>query len=170
MNNGSNIQKLSLQGETGGLEKGALVCDGIMLAIFLWNQLRYGMNMMFLIAPLTLIGVFLFAFGVTPETYCFTENGLEIIHKYRKTKRIGYDTVFNFEASARDSFINITNKNLVKVYYTAGRKKCLAVCRPCDVESFVEALKANCCELQDTAKNSRLDVFFRHNESEKGDL
>lgn len=166
----NNPKKPVIQGESSGLDKGALVCDGIMLAICLWNQLRYGMDMLFLIIPLVGIGAFLFVFGVMPETYHFTDHALEIVHKFRKTKYIPYETVFNYEASARDSFVNITQKNLVKVYYTEKGKKQLVLCRPCGVETFVDALKANCSEFHEEQKQSRLDVFFNHGkQNAKGD-
>lgn len=164
-------KEMTIRGEASGIDKGALVCDLIMLGILLWNQLRYGMNMLFLIIPLALIGVYLVLFGMVAETYCFTKNSLEIRHKFRKTVEIPYETVFNYESSTRDSFINITQRNLVKVYHTVGTKKKLAVCRPCDVESFVNALRTNCSEFHEEPRKSRLDVFFEHqHQNEKGDM
>ena len=162
---------MTIRGEANGMDKGALVCDVIMLAILLWNQLRYGMDMLFLIIPLALIAVYLVLFGMVPDTYCFTKDSLEIVHRFRKKVKIPYETVFNYESSARDSFVNITQRNLVKVYHTVGTKKKLTACRPCDVESFVDALRTNCSEFHEEPRKSRLDVFFEHhNEKEKGDM
>lgn len=164
-------KEITIRGEASGMDKGALLSDVIILGILLWNQLRYGMNMLFLIIPLTLIGIYLILFGMVPDTYCFTKDSLEIVHKFRKRVKIPYETVFNYESSARDSFINITQRNLVKVYHTVGNKKKLTVCRPCDVESFVDALRTNCREFHEEPRKSPLDVFFEHpNENEKGDM
>ena len=62
------MQKLVIQGESDGLNLFSLVCDVIMLAIFLWNQIRYEMDMLSLIIPLALIGVTIFLFGVLPSS------------------------------------------------------------------------------------------------------
>ena len=158
------VRKVELPGESSGLDKGALVCDLLMLGIFLWNQIRYGMDMLFLIIPLTLVGAYLLLFCVFAETYCFAETALEIQHRFRKTVAIPYDCVFNFEASAHDSFINILQSNKVKVYYTQGKGKKTIVCMPRDVETFVETLKWNCAEFHEDHKDvSKLEVFFNHN-------
>ena len=155
------VKQLTIRGQASGTDKAALVCDVIMLAVFLWNQIRYGMDMLFLIIPLALIGMIIVVFGIIPERYCFTETSLEIAHRFRKKLNIPYDAVFNYEAAGRDSFINITQHNMVKVYYTAGGKKRVSVCRPCDVETFVDALKNNCVEFH-TERSSGLDVFFEN--------
>lgn len=160
--NNTGIKMTNIPGESSSLEKGALICDAIMLAVCLWNQIRYGMEMWFLIIPLVFIGVFLYVSGVLPEMYQYTENALVITKRFRKEKRIPYESVFNYEASSRDAFINISQRNLVKVYYTVGKKKRVEYCRPCDVESFVDALKMNCCEFCGEAKKSRLDIFFNN--------
>lgn len=150
------------KGETGGMDKGALVCDLLMLAICLWNQVRYGMDMMFLIVPLALIAVYLVMYGCVPEEYCFAESALEIRHRFRKTVCIPYDAMFNFEASERDSFINISHSNRVKLYHTAGKSRRLTVCRPCDVGGFTDMLKRMCPEFcMDEGKTSRLEVFLK---------
>ena len=152
----------SFVGESGGFDKGALACDVIMLAIFLWIQTVYQMDMLFLIIPLVLLGVYLVLFGVLPETYMFTEDSLEVQHKFQKTIRISYDSVFNYDESVKDSFINIFQSNRVKVYYMIGRKKKVILCTPKDVSSFVETLKWNCPEFYDNLKEkSSLEVFFK---------
>jgi len=154
---------VTIRGESGKAEKGALICDGVMLAVFLWTHIRHGLDMLPLIVPLALIGIYLAMFGVIPETYCFTETALRITHRFRKDFEIPYDAVFNLEASAHDSFIRISYENKVKVYYMVGKKKRLVMCKPCDVDSFVEALKANCPEFHDDEQEeSRLEVFFKN--------
>lgn len=158
---GDTGDRLVICSEAGKYEIGAFACDAALLAIFFWNELRYGMNMHFLTVPLFLIGVYFVVFQLIPERYCFTENALEIRHRFRKTVRIPYDAFFNFEASARDSFINILRDNSVKVYYTAGKSKRATVCRPRNVDGFVDALKTYCPEFQaEEHTDSRLEVFF----------
>lgn len=167
-----SVRTLTIQGKSGGGDIGALVCDIIMVVILLWNQIRYGMDMLFLIIPLILIGFGIVVFGIIPETYCFTETALEVTHKFHRTVRIPYETVFNFDAAAQDRFINILRSNTVKVYHTVGKKKKLTVCAPQDVEGFVDALKANCPEFHvQGQKKSRLAVFFegRNDNDYKGD-
>ena len=112
---GRSIRRITLPGESSLLDKGALTCDLVMLGIFLWNQIRYGMDMLFLIIPLVLLGIYLLLFCVYPEEYFFTDAGLEVHHKFRKMVVIPYDAVFNYEASSHDSFINILQNNKVKV-------------------------------------------------------
>lgn len=158
-----SIRKIKLPGESSHLDKGTLACDLIMLGIFLWNQICYGMDMMFLIIPLALLGTYLLLFCVYPEEYCFADTGLEVHHKFRKTVVIPYDAVFNYEASSHDSFINILQSNKVKVYYAQARQKRMIQCLPRDVESFVEALKWNCAEFhEDKQEKSKLEVFFNN--------
>lgn len=157
------IRKIAIQGESSFLDKGAFVCDLVMLGVFLWNQIRYGMDMLFLIIPLALLGTYLLLFCVYPEEYRFTDAGLEVHHKFRKMVVIPYDAVFNYEASSHDSFINILQNNKVKVYYTQEKQKKMIQCLPGDVESFVEALKWNCAEFhEDEQEKSKLEVFFDH--------
>lgn len=162
MSNKSSEKRLTLKGESAAGDWGALVCDGIMLAVFLWNQLYYGMNMLFLILPLAAIGVYLILFGVLPEYYSFGQSGLVIAHRFRKEKQIPYECVFNYEDSRHDGFINILQNNGVKVYYyTPKGKKAVAMCRPRDVDTFVEMLKEKCPEFHsDDSANTRLSVFF----------
>ena len=156
---------LTIQGEAGGLEKSALACDAFMLGILGWNQIRYGMDMLFLIIPLVLVGIYLLLFGVIAEAYYFINDSLEIRHRFRKTIAIPYDAVFQYEAQAHDSFINIAQSNKVKVYYAQGHKKSVVLCRPEDTELFVETLKWNCPEFHENPKEkSRLEVFFSSNE------
>ena len=155
--------QLTFRGDAGGVEIGALACDALLLAIFLWNQLRYGMDMLFLILPLFMIGVYLTIFGVIPETYRFSGSGLEIMRPLRKTACIPYDAVFNFDAAIHDNFINLLHENKVKVYHMDGRVKRVTVCKPKDAGSFVEILKLSCPELHtDTTSDHRLDVFFEN--------
>lgn len=152
---------LTIRGEVNKSDLGALVCDVVMLAIFLWNQIRYGMNMLFLIIPLFCVGVFIVVFGIVPEQYRFGETSLEIVHRFRKDTKIPYETVFNYDALAHDSYLNILQGNTVKVYHTVGGKKKLTVCRPQDVESFTEVLKINCPEFHSKEKGQvSLEVFF----------
>ncbi len=154
----------TIKGESGNTEKAALVCDIIMLSVFLWNQIRYGLNMLYLIIPLTLIGLYLFFFCIVPEEYCFDESSIKICHKFREAVEIPYQTVFNYEAAKKDSFINIGNSNKVKLYYQVDEKKKAVICRPRDVESFVNLLKSNCPEFhEDSDKKSRIEVFFDNN-------
>ncbi len=150
-----------IHGETGIAEKGALACDVFMLIIFLWNQLRYGMNMLYLIIPLVFIGLYLVLFYLKPEEYYFTNEAVEIHHKWRKTRFIPYDSVFNIDSSVHDSFINLLQNNWVKLYHLKNDKKALTICKPHDVETFVSIIKDRCPEFceEDTEK-SRLEVFF----------
>ena len=154
-------RQLVLAGEAGHAEKGALACDLIMLGIFVWNQIAYGIDMMFLIIPLALLAVYFVMFGLVAEEYRFAEAALEIQHRFRKTVVIPYDAVFNFEASARDSFINIVQSNKVKVYHAQGTQKKMTMCTPKDVATFVETLKWNCPEFhEEPQEKSKLEVFF----------
>ena len=138
----NNDKCLTIQGESGAGEWGALICDSIMLAIFLWNQLYYGLNMLFFILLLAAIAVYLVLFGILPELYNFDENALSISHRFRKEKQIPYESVFNYDASKRDGFVNILQSNNVKVYYyTAKGDKAVALCKPRDVDTFLEMLK-----------------------------
>lgn len=148
-------------GEVSTSEVGALVCDVIMLAIFLWNQLVYGLDMMALIIPLALIGLWLLLFCVVPEVYRFEERALLITHRFRRTVSVSYTSVFNYDAVARDGFVNLLRSNRVKVYYTHDGKRRMAVCLPRDVEGFVDTLKARCPEFDaQDSEESRLAVFF----------
>lgn len=154
-------RELTVLGRVGGVDQFALVCDVIMIGIFLWNQLYYKMNMLFLIIPLVLVGIYLVMFGMVVEQYCFLDCSLEIRHTFKKTVRISYASVFNYEATSRDFFINIFQSNKVKVYYQQGRHKKVALCLPTDVMTFVETLRWNCPEFHDdTKEESKLDVFF----------
>lgn len=150
---------VTIPGRVSKGDLGALICDGVMLVILLWNQLYYKMNMLFLILPLFLVAVYLGAYELTPETYFFAEDALEITHLIRKKVRICYDAVFNYEASTRDFFMNLRQSNWVKVYYMAGKKKKVALCRPRDPELFVEALRRNCPEFE-MQEETKLEVFF----------
>ena len=152
-----------MQGEPGSTETCALVCDVLLLAMFLWNQLCYGMNMLLLIIMLLLIGVYLAIFGVIPEAYRFADRGLEIVHPLRKSVWIPYEAVFNFDATIHDSFINLLQGNKVKVYHIDGKTKKATVCRPRNAGAFVDVLKQKCPELHtDANANHRLETFFEN--------
>lgn len=154
----------TFRGESSASDVGALVCDLIMLGVFVWNQIRYGMNMLFLIIPLALLGIYLLLFCVLPEQYHFSEALIEVRHTFRKTVSIPYDAVFNYEAASRDSFINLLQKNRVKIYYFQNKKKKVMICMPRDVASFVETLKWNCPEFyEEPNEKSKLEVFFNSN-------
>ena len=139
----------------------ALVCDVIMLLIFLWNQLRYGMNMLFLIIPLALIGALFAFFVIKPPEYRFTEESLEISRWFLKPVAVSYESVFNYDADARDSFINSGFGGRVKLYYESKGKKAALICRPVDPRGFEDALKARCPGLSDDIPSGRRDVFFK---------
>ena len=156
------VRKQTFSGESNSMDWIALICDLVMLGIFVWAQLWYHMNMLFLIIPLLLLGIYLISFCVFVEEYRFTEEALEIRHKMRKTVTVSYDSVFNYESGARDSFINIFQSNRVKIYHECKGKKSVTVCAPRDVASFVEVLRWNCPEFHDDSKEkSNLDVFFQ---------
>lgn len=158
------VQLRSFPGEVSGVEVGALACDLLMLGIFLWDQIVHRMDMLFAIIPLTLIGLWLF-FWVFPETYRFAEEGLQITHKFKKTVTVPYGAVFNYEATARDGFLNLLQGNRVKLYYTQGKKRLAVTCLPRDVSGFVETLKTNCPEFwEPDREKSRLAVFFAENQ------
>jgi hypothetical protein len=92
----------------------------------------------------------------------FREDALEIHHKFKKTVKIEYESVFNYDSTVKDSFINIFQSNSVKVYYTVETKKRVTLCSPKDVSSFVDTLKWNCPEFwEDSTKRSGLEVFFK---------
>lgn len=152
---------LRISGEIGRGELGALVCDVLLLGVFLYNQLFYGLDMWFLILPLLAIGLYLALFGVIPEKYLFTETSLEIWHLFYKAAVIPYEAVFNLETSERDSFVNLLQDNKVKIYHTAGRAKRLTICRPQNVVAFAEELKKRCPEFEEDGQESKLDIFFK---------
>ena len=153
-----------IKGESGFAEKVSFACDVFILAILLWDQIRYGLNMLYLIIPLIIIGAYLFFFCVIPEEYIFSNESLVINHIIRKPVKIMYDSVFNYEASKRDGFINIWQSNRVTLYYQKANSKMAVVCRPCDVETFVELIKTNCKEFQETIiGHSQIEVFFDDN-------
>lgn len=147
------------KGKPAGFEIFALVCDLIMLSVLILTHIRYGVNMLFLIIPLILIGIYLVLFCVIPEEYCFLDNTFEIRHRFRRTVMIPYDQVFNYEATASDSFINIGQSNKVKIYYQVNNKKSTLICRPKIVESFVDVLKLKCPIFNIKNENS-LNAFF----------
>ena len=151
---------LTIKGRAGRLEKIALICDAVMLAVFAYDAIRYGMDMLFLILPLAAIGLYLAVACLCPEEYHFTGEALEIRRRPGKTTVIPYESVFNYEADIRDPFLNADRSDTVKLYYRAGGKKA-ALCRPRDAGAFLEAVKTNCPEFQeDPDGQSSLEVFF----------
>ena len=152
---------LVIKGEVGRLEIVAAVCDVFMLSIFLYNQIFYGINMLFLIIPLIVIGLYLLFFGIIPEKYRFTDTSLEIWRISNKTATIFYDQVFNLEVTARDGFVNLLQDNKVKIYHTAGKSKRSTICKPRDVDNFAKELKKRCPEFAEDGQNSKLEVFFK---------
>lgn len=156
---------LTIKGEAGNTEKAALACDVIIFAVFLWDQIRYGLNMLYLIIPLAAIGLYLAIFCIVPEEYCFGDDSLRIQHRFRKTFLIPYVSVFNYESSAKDSFINISHSNKVKLYYELCEKKKVVLCRPRDVETFVEMIIKKCPEFREESDNKkRIEIFFDKND------
>lgn len=154
-----------IKGESGNTEKAAFVCDVIMLTVFMWIQIRYRMNMLYLIIPLILIGLYLFFFCIIPEEYCFTEDSIRIFHRFRKAVEIPYETVFNYEVTKNNSYINIGLNNKVKLYYQINKKKKALICRPRNVESFVDLVIKNCPEFHEDSDNKkRIEVFFDNND------
>lgn len=150
---------LVIGGEVSRGEVGALICDILMLGVFLYNQIFHDLNMWYVILPLLMIGIYLVFFGAVPEKYYFTETALEVRHLFYKVVRIPYTTVFHLEATQKDDFVNLLQENKVKVYHTKKEAKRLTVCRPRDVHTFAEELKKRCPEFKD-GQESKLDVFF----------
>lgn len=162
LNRTEEKNRLMLAGETSFSDKGVFVCDLLLLGVFIWNQFIYKMDMILLIIPLLLIAIWIAVFALTPENYCFTDSSLEITHKFRKTLQISYENVFNYDASTRDKFLNILQKNEVKVYYyTATGNKRAVLCSPKNVGAFIEMLWEKCPEFYDEEHNN-LQVFFDH--------
>ncbi|MBQ9944055.1 MAG: hypothetical protein IJO67_06795 [Clostridia bacterium] len=153
-------EKTVFRGEAGRVETGALISTVLLLGIFLYDQLFYGMNMWFAILPLLAIGICLLLFGVFPEKYCFTKTTLEVRYLFYRVDSIAYDAVFNLEMTGRDGFVNLLKENKVKVYHTVGKKKKMTVCKPCDVYAFTEELKKRCPEFENEEGKTRLEVFF----------
>lgn len=155
----ANAERI-IGGEVSRSEIGALVCDVLLLCIFLYNQIFYGLDMWFAILPLLAIGIYLVLFGAIPEQYRFAESSLEVWHLGFKIADIPYEAVFNCEAKSRDNFINLLQDNKVKVYYTAGKTKKVTTCRPRDVAAFETELKNRCPEFKEDGLKSKLEVFF----------
>ena len=153
--------RLIMSGEIGRGELAAVACDALLLIVFLYNQIFYGLDMWFLILPLFGIGLYLTAFGILPEKYHFTETTLEVWQLSLKVATIPYEAVFNLEQKATDGFVNLLQENKVKVYYTAGKTKRLALCKPKDTDAFTKELKNRCPEFKEDGQKSKLDVFFK---------
>ena len=134
-----------------------------MLMVFIWDQLKYDIDMVYLIVILGCLEVYLFLFCVLPEKYCFCAKEIEIRHVFRRKKMIQYESVFNYEASIKDSLINITENNTVKLYYQVENRKYAVICRPIDVADFVEIVRKKCPEFcTEHDINSRLNVFINN--------
>ena len=158
---------IKINGTTCRTDICAFTCDMLLLCVFLYNQIFYGMNMWFLILPLFLIGIYLAFSGFVPEKYFFTETSLEIRHGFYKVTDIPYEDVFNLEAKGKDNFINLLQENRVTVYYTAGKRKKASVCRPENIHVFEEELKKRCPVFNGNEQKSRLSVFFNEKQNEK---
>ncbi len=122
----------------------AFICDVVMLGLLLWIQFRHGLEMMFLIIPLLLIGLFFLFFPLTPEQYVFTNVSLEIVHRFRRREEIFYESVFNIESRKSNGLLDAFNSSAVMVYHNSKGKKRSTLCRPTDVDTFREAIYANC--------------------------
>ena len=152
---------LTLTGEVNKKDLAAFLCDLLMLGVFLYNHIFYDLNMWFGIIPLLIIGIYLGLFCVIPEKYRFTETSLEIWHLCFTVTTIPYTSVFNYEFTQKDHFINLLQDNKVKVYYTKNNSKRLTVPRPKDVHAFVGELKKRCPEFEDNNQPGKLDVFWK---------
>lgn len=151
---------LIIRGEADRGDLGTLICDALLLGVFFYNQIFYGLDMWFVILPLLAIGLYLVFFGIIPDQYHFTETALEVRHLFCKTVSIPYVAVFNLEAKERDNFVNLLQENKVKVYYAVGNAKKLTVCKPRDVYAFVQELKKRCPEFDEDGQESKLKPFF----------
>lgn len=146
----------------GYAETGALVCDVFLLCMFFYNQIFHGLNMWFVIVPLLIIGLYLTFFGIIPEKYHFTDNSIEVWQLGRKSAAVSYESVFDYEATVRDNFINLLQENKVKIYYTSGKTKKMTICKPHNVHIFVEELKKRCIQLSKDTHDGNLKVFFKN--------
>lgn len=136
-------------GVAGSIDKVAFVCNTFVLVIFLYDQFFANMNMWMLIIPMALIEVYLLLFCLLPEDYCFTAESLEIHHRCRKTMIIPYSSIFDSDSERKDTSLNITKSNSVKVYYASGNKKRVKICRLKEVDLFVELLQEKCSVLKE---------------------
>ena len=140
----------------------ALICHLVLLAMFLWNQLVWGLNMLPLILILSAFALLTLLF-LLPQTMRFESDALCITQFAAKKVRVPYDAVFNCDAKLKDSFLNAAYSSTVKVYYRNERnKKSALLLRPERAELFVDELKRRCKEFwEETNKESAVDVFFR---------
>ena len=153
---------LVILGQINRIETAALVCDVLLLCVFVVDQVFFSLNMWLLILLLLIIGLYLFLFGLFPERYIFTPEALEIRNLIYKSGSIPYNDVFNLEITRRDRLINLVQQNKIKVYYyTTGNNKKLVICRPRDVDSFSEEMRKRCPEFDDDWQESSLNVFFK---------
>lgn len=156
---------MTIRGEAPASEKAALCCTVFLIAISLWNHLHYGFNMLFLLLPLLLIGAYLVFDTFFPEEYFFGEEGLEIRQKIHKPVKIPYNGVFHLESTKRDSFFNLTERNIVRLYYSVSEKDRSVICRPVSVEPFVDAIRERCPAFRkEQEKRTQLEVFFSEHE------
>lgn len=140
----------------------ALICHLVLLAMFLWNQLVWGLNMLPLILILSAFALLTLLF-LLPQTMRFESDALVITRFAAKRVSVPYDAVFNCDATIKDSFLNAAFSNSVKIYYyTEKNKKSALLLRPERAELFVDELKRRCKEFwEETNKESAVDVFFR---------
>lgn len=141
--------KTVFHGVTGFIDKISFACSTFALAIFLYDQFSANINMWLLIIPMALIEAYLLLFCLLPEDYCFTSESLEIRHRFRKVMSIPYDSIFDSDSERRDSSLNITQSNGVKVYFETGNKKRVKLCRLREVDLFVELLQEKCSVLKE---------------------
>ncbi len=146
------LQDAEFPGVSGPGERWAVGCDIVMLILFTYTWIRYDMpDMLVLILPLWLCGVYLVMFWLVPSLYVCTDTALEIRHRFRRTQAVPYDSVFNISSTSRDSRLNITSSNKVTVYYEKGPKarRTACICTPADVQQFTAELKRRCPAFQD---------------------
>lgn len=168
--NGNNPTSIVISGKADNRDILVLACDHFILGVFLWDQLRYGMDMLFIIIPLAAIAVYLIWNVLEPEQYCFTDTKLEIRQSLRHPTIILYENVFNMDVTKHDDFVNISRDDTVKLYYTKGKRKTTIICRPTETDRFIELIRTNCSVFHlDTFPKSDLDILFSKQDNLKGD-
>lgn len=124
---------------------------GLLILMFAYTWIRYGLNMLFIIVPLALCAAYLGMYTLTPQLYRFEADNLTILHRFSRTQHIPYDSVFNMEYKKHDNMMNVTSENAVKLYCEkpGNKRKRTVVCNPRDVDGFVSAVKQHCPEFFD---------------------
>ncbi len=159
---GRIIIQINIRGKIRPTDLVAFYCDLFMLVLLIWTQIKYGLQLLFLILPLLSIGIYLALFCLIPESYAFEIDALMIRHPFRKQKAISYTAVFNYEYAVSERFSRIKGNAQGKVYYTANGKNKMAVCLPEDGNRFSEAIYCNCPVFQEeNGEKSRLETFLR---------